>query len=202
MNIKKNVLSTMVITLIIGLLFGGLIILLSQILNVAALIKWALIIAGIFTVIGNIPTLVIGLANVNKVRGIVDCIFSLIGIVLGFMMIFMQGTVMTFILAGYLIVFPILRIILAGKDNFAVQIRREWLKILVGVLLLFFPGAMEAADFIVRTVIFAVGCIIILLSLLSFIISLVACLTPSRKIKLNSDSMHIEVNAEDISDDE
>ncbi len=192
----------MVITLIVGLLFGGLIILLSQILNIAALIKWALIIAGIFTVIGNIPSLVVGLANANKARGTIECLFSLIGIVLGFMMIFMQGTVMTFILAGYLIVFPILRIALAGKENFAFQIRKEWLKIVVGILLLFFPGAMAAADVIVRTVIFAVGCIIILLSLISFIISLVACLSPSGKVRLNNESMHIEVNAEDISDEE
>ena len=199
---KKSVFTTMTISLIFGLLFGGLIILLSQILNVAALIKWALIIAGIFTVIGNIPTFVIGLANANKVRGMFDCIFSLIGIILGFMMIFMQGTVMTFILAGYLVVFPILRIALAGKGNFAQQIRKEWLKIMIGVLLLFFPGAMAAADVIVRTIVFAFGCIVILLSLISFVISLVACISPSGKKRLNNDSIHIEVNAEDISDEE
>ena len=191
----------MIISLILGLLFGGLIILLSQILNVAALIKWGLIIAGIFTVIGNIPSLVVGIVNLNQVRGVLDFIFSAIGILLGLMMIFMQGTVLTFILAGYLIIFPILRVILAGKENLKDQIGKEWFKMLIGVLLFFFPGFMAAADAIVRTVIFVLGCVIIFFSLLFFIISLVSYLSHGRKRRVNYESMHIEVEAEEISEE-
>ena len=201
MNTKKSVLTAMIISLILGLLFGGLIILLSQILNVAALIKWGLIIAGIFTVIGNIPSLVVGIVNLNQVRGVLDFIFSAIGILLGLMMIFMQGTVLTFILAGYLIIFPILRVILAGKENLKDQIGKEWFKMLIGVLLFFFPGFMAAADAIVRTVIFVLGCVIIFFSLLFFIISLVSYLSHGRKRRVNYESMHIEVEAEEISED-
>ena len=201
MNTKKSVLTAMIISLILGLLFGGLIILLSQILNVAALIKWGLIIAGIFTVIGNIPSLVVGIVNLNQVRGVLDFIFSAIGILLGLMMIFMQGTVLTFILAGYLIIFPILRVILAGKENLKDQIGKEWFKMLIGVLLFFFPGFMAAADAIVRTVIFVLGCVIIFFSLLFFIISLVSYLSHGRKRRVNYESMHIEVEAEEISEE-
>ena len=199
MNAKKSVLSAMLFSLILGLIFGGLIILLSQVLNVAALIKWALIIAGIFTILGNIPSLVVGLVNMGQLRGLFDVIFSFIGIVLGLMMIFKQGTVMTFVLAGYLIVFPLLRILLSGKNAWKEQIKKEWFKMLIGGLLFFFPGFMAMADTIVRTIVFVIGCIIIFLSLLSFIISLAAYLLPSRKARTE---IHIEVNAEDISDEE
>ena len=199
MNAKKSVLSAMLFSLILGLIFGGLIILLSQVLNVAALIKWALIIAGIFTILGNIPSLVVGLVNMGQLRGLFDVIFSFIGIILGLMMIFKQGTVMTFVLAGYLIVFPLLRVLLSGKNAWKEQIKKEWFKMLIGGLLFFFPGFMAMADTIVRTIVFVIGCIIIFLSLLSFIISLAAYLLPSRKARTE---IHIEVNAEDISDEE
>ena len=202
MNVKKSVLSAMIISLILGLLFGGLIILLSQILNVSAVIKWVLIIVGIFTVIGNIPSLAVGFVNINQTRGVLDVVFSVIGIVLGFMMIFMQGTVMTFILAGYLIVFPILRVVLAGNENWKDQLKKEWIKMLIGVLLFFFPGVMAAAEAIVRAAIFILGCIVVFFSLLFFIISLVSYLSPKKRRTVNYESMHIEVNAEDISDEE
>ena len=202
MNTKKTVLATMIFSLILGLIFGGLIILLSQVLNVSALIKWALIIAGIFTVLGNIPSFVVGIVNMGQLRGLFDLIFSFIGIILGLMMIFKQGTVMTFILAGYLIVFPLLRILLSGKNGWKDQIKKEWFKMLIGALLFFFPGFMAMADTIVKTFVFIIGCIVIFLSLLFFIISLVAYLSPSKKRSINYGSMHIEVNAEDISDEE
>ena len=204
MNTKKTVLATMIFSLILGLIFGGLIILLSQVLNVSALIKWALIIAGIFTVLGNIPSFVVGIVNMGQLRGLFDLIFSFIGIILGLMMIFKQGTVMTFILAGYLIVFPLLRILLSGKNGWKDQIKKEWFKMLIGALLFFFPGFMAMADTIVKTFVFIIGCIVIFLSLLFFIISFVAYLLPSRRIRVNGESMHIdiEVNAEDISDEE
>lgn len=194
----------MIFSLILGLIFGGLIILLSQVLNVSALIKWALIIAGIFTVLGNIPSFVVGIVNMGQLRGLFDLIFSFIGIILGLMMIFKQGTVMTFILAGYLIVFPLLRILLSGKNGWKDQIKKEWFKMLIGALLFFFPGFMAMADTIVKTFVFIIGCIVIFLSLLFFIISFVAYLLPSRRIRVNGESMHIdiEVNAEDISDEE
>ena len=76
------------------------------------LLKWALIITGIIVIFTNISPLVNGIMNIGSVSGIVDVIFAILGIVLGGMMIFNHGAVITVIVSVYLIAFPIIRIFL------------------------------------------------------------------------------------------
>lgn len=195
MSAKKNVLASIIVSLIIGVLLGALLILLAGILDVSFLIKWTLIIIGIITIIGNVPSLVNGILNVNRASGIIDLIFAIVGIVLGIMMIFMQGTVMTVILAVYLIAFPIVRIILSGKDGWRDQIKKEWIKILIGALsLAFLPAIIAAADAVVSTIILVSGCVVIGISVIFFVISLISYVKTCKAI---SDAAHIEIKAEE-----
>ena len=111
------------------------------------------------------------------------------------MMIFNQGPVINIILAVYLIAFPIVRIILAGKDGWKDQIKKEWIKILIGVLLLaFLPALLAAADTVVSTVILVAGWVVIGLSVLFFILSLVSYITASKKL---SEATPVETTAEE-----
>lgn len=195
MSAKKNLLSSIIVSLIIGVLLGVLLIVLSSILDVSFLIKWGLIVVGIITIISNIPSLVNGIVNINKMAGVIDLIFAIIGIVLGCMMIFMQGTVITVIVSAYLIVFPIVRIILAGKESWKDQIKKEWIKILIGALMLvFLPGLLAAADAVVKTIILIAGWVVVALSILFFAISLVSYISACKKL---DESAPIEVEAEE-----
>lgn len=195
---KKNILSSIIISLIIGVLLGVLLVVLSGILDVSFLIKWGLIIIGILTIIGNIPSLVTGIINITRASGIVDLIFSVLGIVLGCMMIFNQGPIITILVSVYLIAFPIIRIILAGA-MWKNQIKKEWIRILIGVLLLaFLPGIMFAADTIVSTVILISGWAVIGISVLLFVLSLISYISASKKIE---DAEPIETVAEDIEEE-
>lgn len=195
MSAKKNVLASIIVSLIIGVLLGALLILLAGILDVSFLIKWTLIIIGIITIIGNVPSLVNGILNVNRASGIIDLIFAIVGIILGVMMIFMQGTVMTVILAVYLIAFPIVRIILSGKDGWRDQIKKEWIKILIGALsLAFLPAIIAAADAVVSTIILVSGCVVIGLSVIFFAISLVSYIKACKQLE---DAAPIEVEAKE-----
>ena len=195
MTNKKNVLASMIISLIIGVILGTLLVVLAGVLDFTDLLKWGLIIVGIITIISNIPSLVNGILNINKPAGIIDLIFAILGIVLGCLMIFMQGTVVTVIVAVYLIAFPIVRIVLAGKDGWKDQIKKEWVKILIGVLLLaFLPALMNAANDAFSIILLVAGWVVIGLSVLLFALSLVSYITASKKAK---EAAPVEVAAEE-----
>ena len=184
MSNKKNVLANIIISLIIGVILGTLLVVLSSILDVSFLIKWGLIAVGIITIISNVPSLVNGIVNITKAAGIIDLIFSILGIVLGCMMIFMQGTVITVIVSIYLIAFPIVRIILAGAAGWKDQIKKEWIKMLIGVLLLvFLPGLLAAADSVVSLLILIAGWVVIGLSVLFFLLSLVSYIKAVKNVE-------------------
>ena len=200
MSNRKNVLSSIIVSLIIGVILGVLLILLSSILDVSFIVKWGLIAIGIITIICNIPSLVNGILNAKMLAGILDIVFSALGIVLGCMMIFMQGIVITVIVSAYLIAFPIVRIILAGQYGWKNQIKKEWLKILVGALLLvFLPGLMAAADAVVSTIILIAGWVVIGLSVFLFVISLVSYILAVKKASENApiETVAVENNDEE-----
>ncbi|MBQ8408978.1 MAG: hypothetical protein IJY39_08955 [Clostridia bacterium] len=195
MSNKKNVLASIIISLIIGVILGTLLVVLAGILDFTDLLKWGLIIIGIITIISNIPSLVNGILNITKASGIIDLIFSILGIVLGCMMIFMQGTVVTVIVAVYLIAFPIVRIILAGKNGWKDQIKKEWVKILIGVLLLaFLPALMNAANDAFEIILLVAGWVVIGLSVLLFVLSLISYIKASKKA---DEAAPIEASAEE-----
>lgn len=181
MNLKKNALANMIISLIIGVLLGTVLVVLSSVLSFSDLLFWGLVIVGIITIISNVPELVRGIMNIKNPAGIVDLIFSAIGIVLGFMMIFMQGTIVTVIVAIYLIIFPIIRVIISRK-GWKNQISEEWVKILIGVLLLaFLPALTNAANDVFALILLIAGWVVIAISVILFVISLVTYISAAKK---------------------
>lgn len=184
MSTKKNLLANIIISLIIGVLLGTLIIVLSSVLAFSDLLKWGLIIVGVITIISNIPSLVNGILNITKASGIVDLIFAIVGIALGCMMIFMQGTVITVIVSVYLIAFPIVRIILAGGEGWKDQIKKEWIRILIGALLLaFLPALTNAANDAFSIILLIAGWVVIGISVLLFVLSLVSYIKAVKKVE-------------------
>ncbi len=197
MSNKKNILASIIVSLVTGVIFGVLLILMSSFFEISFLLKWALIITGIIVIFTNIPPLVNGIMNISSVSGIVDLIFAILGIILGGMMIFNHGTVITAIVSVYLIAFPIIRILLSGdwKD----RIKSEWLRLLIGVLLLvFLPTIFDVANIVGKTVILVSGWAVIGISVLSFTLSLISYIMASKK--KNSSDDFIEVSAEQHED--
>ena len=190
---KKLILTKMIVSLIFGVLFGAALIIIGNVVNVSSLIKWAIIIAGVVVIISNIPSLISGIVNVNEKKGIVELIFSALGILMGLIMVFMHNDVITAIVAVYLVIIPVVEIILSkDKKN---TIKGEWLRILIGVLLLvFLPAIFGAVDTIFKVVLMVCGIAFIGLSVISFLISLYGLLK-----KPASDNI-IETTATDVSD--
>ena len=180
---KKSVLAEIIISLVFGLIFGGLLLFLST-LGAATIIKWVLIVTGIIIVITNIAPLIRGIVNIKEKGGVFDVIVSAIAIALGIVMIVYQNaiisTIITVLLAVYLIVLPIIRIVIAPSKK--EQLSKEWLRILIGaILIVFLPAILGAADTIVNILLMIAGIVIIVLTDISFILSLIAYIKASKK---------------------
>ena len=172
---KKNLLIARIAVMIIGILTGVLLLVLGAILKpstVATIIHWGLIIYGVIIIIGNVPGLISGIANVNKPAGVFDLICSVLGIALGVAMIFYQGSILVALVAIYLIVFPLVRVLLAEKK--AEQLKRELTRLILGVVLLVFvPNWTTAIANVLQILLFIFGGLVILLSLVFGIIEIV-----------------------------
>ncbi len=180
---KKSVLAEIIISLVFGLLFGGLILFLAS-LGASQIIKWVLIIAGAIIVITNIAPLIRGIVNIKEKGGVFDVIVSALAIVLGVLMMVWQNTIVstiiTVLLAVYLIALPIIRIIIA-PDHLE-QLSKEWLRMLIGaILIVFLPVILGAADAILNVILIIAGVVLITITVISFVISLVGYIKGSKK---------------------
>ena len=185
MSTKKNVLANIIVSLIIGVILGAILVVLASVLTFGDLLYWGLIVIGILTVISNVAPFVNGIMNLKNAQGILDFVFAALGIVLGLMLIFAQGTVLgkilPIILAIYLIIIPVIRIILA-KAAWKDQIKKEWVRILIGVLIIaFLPALFGAMADVFTLVLLIAGYGVIGVSILLFVLSLVSYLSASKK---------------------
>lgn len=197
---KKNLLIARIAVMVIGILVGVLLLVLGGILTpetVGTIIHWGLIIYGIIIIIGNVPGLISGIANIHKAAGVFDLICSVLGIALGVAMIFYQGSILVALVAIYLIVFPLIRVLMANKK--AEQLKRELLRIVLGVLLLVFvPNWTEAISNVLQILFFICGGAVIVLSLAFGIIEIVRIAT-AKEIKAPENG-HIYVDFEEKKD--
>ena len=182
MTVKKHVLANIIISLVIGLLIGVVLLALAGNLDVSSIIRWGLIITGIIVIVSDIPSLIYGIMNIKSSRGIFDIISALLGIGLGCMMIFMQGMVITIIVSVYLVALPIVRVLFA-EDKMDC-LKGEWVRILIGILLLvFLPALLNAADTIVYYVLKIAGWGAIGISVLTFLFSLISWIRHEKKAR-------------------
>jgi hypothetical protein len=197
---KKNLLIARIAVMIIGILTGVLLLVLGAILKpstVATIIHYGLIIYGIIIVIGNIPGLISGIANVNTAAGVFDLVCSILGIGLGVAMIFYQGSILVALVAIYLIVFPIVRVLLA--DQKVEQLRREAMRIILGVVLLVFVPVLVGAAFqIVHLLLVISGWVVIILSALFGLIEILRIATAKEISASGAD--HVVVDFEEKKD--
>ena len=193
-SLKKNLLIARIAVMVIGVLVGGLLLVLGALLQpstVATIVHWGLIIYGVLIVIGNIPGLISGIANVNRAAGVFDLICSLLGIGLGVAMICYQGSVLVGLVAIYLIVFPLIRVLLA--DQKVEQLKREALRMVLGVVLLVFvPFLVGAAFQLVHLLLVICGWVVIGMSVLFGVIEIIRIAT-AKEIRV-SPAEHVVVD--------
>ena len=172
---KKNLLVVRIAGMLIGLLVGVLLLVLGGILTqetVGKIISIGLIIYGILIIIGNVPGLVSGIANIRKREGTLDLVSAALGVALGLALIFYQGTILVVAVALYLIIFPLVRVLMASDK--IEQFKRELVRLVLGVVLLVFvPALVSAAFTVVHLLLLIAGWGVIALSVIFGVIEIV-----------------------------
>ncbi len=192
---KKNLLVSRIVVMVIGILVGVLLLALGLILKpetVATIINVGLIIYGILIIIGNIPGLVSGIANIHETSGVFDLVASILGIALGIALIFYQGALLVTLVAIYLIIFPLIRVLMA--QNKGDQFKRELSRIILGlVLLIFVPSLVGAAFTVVHWLLVIGGWLVIALSALFGIIEIIRIAT-AKEVRTGSSDGNVFID--------
>ena len=174
---KNNRIATRIISMILGVLIGVALVVLGSVVKAETLVWLALVVWGVIVIIGNIPGLIYAIANLKAKGAIFDLVASVIGILLGLGLIFSQNEVITVILAAYMIVFPIIRIVLA-KSAWAEQLGREILRIILGVVLLVFGGTILAVGYTILNLLLSIiGWVVIALTVILGIVAIIKIAT-------------------------
>ena len=174
---KNNRIAARVISMILGILMGVALVILGSVVKAETLVWLALIVWGVIVIIGNIPSLIYAIANLKAKGAIFDLIASIIGILLGLGLIFSQSQVITIILAAYMIVFPVIRIVLA-KSAWAEQLGREILRIILGVVLLVFGGTLLGVGMTILNLLLSIiGWVVIALAAILGVVAIIKIAT-------------------------
>ena len=174
---KNNRIATRVISMILGVLMGVALVILGSVVKAETLVWLALVVWGVIVIIGNIPSLIYSIANIKAKGAIFDLIASIVGILLGVGLIISQSNVITFILAAYMIVFPVIRIILA-KSAWAEQLGREILRIILGVVLLVFGGTLVGVGMTILNLLLSIiGWVVIALAVILGVVAIIKIAT-------------------------
>ena len=174
MKIKTNLTAATIICALIGVAIGSLIKSLPESLDLADIIRAIFVVSGIFTLLSSIPDVVYAIICFGTFRGTVDLISAVLGVISGFVLIYLHDEIFVYIIVAYLIIFPTARI-LAGttKDEKRARFKRLSPKIFTGILLLaFLPVIAGLADAVFNTLLYWLGWGIIILSLIYLVISL------------------------------
>ena len=191
---KNTRIANRVISMIMGILMGAVLVVLGTVVGADTLVWLALVVWGILIIIGNVPSLVYSIANIKEKSGVFDLIMSLIGIALGVGLIVSQSQVITVILAAYMIVFPIIRILLA-KAHWAEQLKREALRIILGVVLMVFGSTLlSVGATILNLLLSIIGWVIIALTVIFGVVEIIRIAAEKTK---PSDSAPIYVDHEE-----
>ena len=174
---KNNLIATRVLFMILGVLIGVALVIVGSIVEVGTLVWLALVVWGVIVIVSNIPGLIFAIANIKAKGAIFDLIMSILGVLLGVGLIVSQSKVITILLAAYMIVFPIIRIVLA-KSAWGEQLKREALRIILGVVLLVFGGTFLAIGEAVLNLLLAViGWVVIALVLIFGVVDIIRIAT-------------------------
>ena len=195
----KNQIVNRVISMILGILIGVVLVVIGAVVKAQTLVNIALIIWGVIIIIGNIPGLVSGIANIKEKGGVFDLIISIIGILRGVALILGKAyDILTIIVAIYMLVFPIIRVVLA-KANWGEQLKREALRIVMGVVLLVFGGVLIGAGMTVLNIVLTViGWVVIALAVVFGLVDILRMAT--KKAPAVAEAPVVEATAEEVNE--
>ena len=180
-------------------LLGVALVLIGTVVKAETLINVALIVWGVIIIISNVPGLIGSIVRIKEKGSVFGLIISIVGILMGVALILGKAyDILTIIVAIYMLVFPIIRVVLA-KGNWGEQLKREALRIALGVVLLVFGGVLIGAGLTVLNVVLTViGWVVIALAAVFGLVDIIRL--AAKKAPAAAEAPVVEATAEEIND--
>jgi hypothetical protein len=196
----KNQIVNRVISMVLGILMGVVLVVLGAVVKAETLVWLALIVWGVIIIIGNVPGLISSIANIKEKGSVFDLIISIIGILMGVALIIGKAyDILTIIVAIYMLIFPIIRVVLA-KTNWGEQLKREALRIVLGVVLLVFGGVLIGVGMTVLNILLAIiGWVVIALATVFGLIDIIRLATKKNAAPAEETPV-VETTAEEVNE--
>jgi hypothetical protein len=186
--------------MVLGILMGVVLVVLGAVVKAETLVWLALIVWGVIIIIGNVPGLISSIANIKEKGSVFDLIISIIGILMGVALIIGKAyDILTIIVAIYMLIFPIIRVVLA-KTNWGEQLKREALRIVLGVVLLVFGGVLIGVGMTVLNILLAIiGWVVIALATVFGLIDIIRLATKKNAAPAEETPV-VETTAEEVNE--
>lgn len=196
----KNQIVNRVISMVLGILMGVVLVVLGAVVKAETLVWLAFIVWGVIIIIGNVPGLISSIANIKEKGSVFDLIISIIGILMGVALIIGKAyDILTIIVAIYMLIFPIIRVVLA-KTNWGEQLKREALRIVLGVVLLVFGGVLIGVGMTVLNILLAIiGWVVIALATVFGLIDIIRLATKKNAAPAEETPV-VETTAEEVNE--
>ena len=196
----KNQIVNRVISMVLGILMGVVLVVLGGLVKAETLVWLALVVWGVIIIIGNVPGLISSIANIKEKGSVFDLIISIIGILMGVALIIGKAyDILTIIVAIYMLIFPIIRVVLA-KTNWGEQLKREALRIVLGVVLLVFGGVLIGVGMTVLNILLAIiGWVVIALATVFGLIDIIRLATKKNAAPAEETPV-VETTAEEVNE--
>ena len=150
-----------------------------------------LIVCGVFTLLSAIPQLISaikGLADKQKIA-IFDLIMAILTAAVGIMLIFYRNEIVMLIVGAYLLVFPLIRTLIARQK--LQQLKAELPSMILGVVLM-----LVAPKALVGILGSIAGAVIILLSVLYMVVGTVAYFKAKKILESNDGGARVYVDTD------
>lgn len=185
-----------------GVALGCLIKDLPESLDLVDIIRAIFVVSGVFTLLSSIPDVVYAIICFGTFRGTVDLISAVLGVISGFVLIYLHDEIFVYIIVAYLIIFPLARILAgATKEERRARFKRLSPKIFIGILLLaFLPVIAGLADAVFDTLLYWLGWTVIILSLIYLAASLFVIYLHPKFARSKKDEDTIYLDGDDFSE--
>lgn len=204
MKPKSTLTAGAVISALIGVLIGNFIKNMPGYFGFSDLIGAIFTVFGVFILISSIPELIFAIARLGSLGGALSLVSASLGVISGFILIFYHSKIIIPVIAAYLVIFPLIRIIFARSREYRAEAFKALApKIVLGILLIaFFPAASGIADKVFALILTCIGWGIIALSLIALLIFLIVLhASPhSGRKKRSKDDNTIYLDDEDFTD--
>ncbi len=179
----KRAMTGVLVSAAIGACIGILMIILSRPEVVSMVLHITMLVIGVVIILVHLPGLITSALHIGENNALPTLILSAIGVVFGILLLINQGPIISALVALYLLIMPIVRLITACDRK--AQLRAELPRLILGIVIaVLFPGTL--ADGAIGALCWIIRIAGIVCCAASVVYAIVGCVTLSKAARMSA----------------